>query len=104
MKPFIMYPDGIKSIEEVDKEFKVYRENTDYFKTEDGVEFVPALIKLAMPESESEANQDLALQSLQPPPSKVQLMRPTPWNQKDTQLHRHPMTRQTTPKHDYSTT
>ena len=57
--PGILYPEGVKPIAQVDAEFKEYRKENPVIKDDESVQFVPALIKLAIPESTSEANRDL---------------------------------------------
>ena len=55
-----IYPEGIKSIEEVNEEYEKRRkEYSPMPQDENGVKFEPAFFRLAMPETESEANRDL---------------------------------------------
>ena len=58
----------------MDKEYEQHRKDKPFFRDEKGVQFVPAFFRLAMPETEAEANKDLeTLQACQPPPPKFEL-------------------------------
>ena len=41
-KPGILYPEGIKSIAEVDKEYEQQRKDKPFFRDDNGVQSVPA--------------------------------------------------------------
>ena len=94
-EPGINFPDGKKKLEDVERDFKQYRDENPIELDEpeddvchllqDGesevmgssgkrVRFVPALIRLAIPEEGSKANDDLELlESLQPERPRVEL-------------------------------
>ena len=64
----IQYPEGIKPIQQVDEEVKEAKAKEEVLELSEEVKFEPALIRLAIPETQSDANKDLELlQSMQPP-------------------------------------
>ena len=75
--PGVLHPEGYKPIAQVNAEFKEWRKDNPIVMVKDKeekVKFVPALIKLALPETASEANRDLdLLESMQPPPPRREL-------------------------------
>ena len=63
--PGIQYPEGIRTIDQVDEEFK---EKQRVLSFSEEVRFEPSCIRLAMPETEKEAKKDIEmLESYKPP-------------------------------------